>query len=58
MNFINTKAPLMERVFYPWLKETTLPFWSYDTQPYTTANVIVDFNKHADLKYLFVGSRP
>lgn len=48
----------MERIFYPWLKETTLPFWSYDTQPYTTANVTIDFSKHADFKYLFVGCRP
>jgi len=58
LNFINTRAPLMERIFYPWLRETTLPYWAYSNQPYTTANVTIDFNKHADFKYLFVGCRP
>jgi hypothetical protein len=58
LNIINTKVPLLERVFYPWMREVTLPYWSYDNQPYTTANVTISFEKHADFKYLFVGSRP
>lgn len=58
MNVINTKAPLMERLFYPWMKEVTLPYWSYDKQPYTTATIKVDFKKHSDFKYVFVGCRP
>lgn len=31
MNIMNTKAPVLERIFYPWLKEVTLPYWSYST---------------------------
>lgn len=58
MNIVNTKAPLMERLFYPWMREVTLPYWSYDKQPYTTATTTVDFQKHSDFKYVFVGCRP
>lgn len=58
MNILNTKASLHERIFYPWMREVTLPFWSYDTQPYTTATITVDYSKHADLRYVFVGCRP
>lgn len=31
MKILNTKVSLVERIFYPWMKECTLPFWSYDT---------------------------
>ena len=58
MTVINTKLPLMEFLFYPWMKEVTLPYWAYETAPYTTAEVIVDFSKHADIQYHFHGSRP
>ena len=58
MNIMNTKAPVLERIFYPWLKEVTLPYWSYSTQPFTTATITVDLAKHADLKYVFTGCRP
>ena len=56
--FVNTKVPLMERIFYPWMREVTLPWWSYDSQPYTTATITVDFTKHSDIKYKFFGARP
>lgn len=55
---INTKIALHERIFYPWMREVTLPFWSYDTQPYTTATITVDFNPHNNMKYVFNGCRP
>lgn len=58
ITFINTKLPLMERIFYPWLRETTMPFWVYADQPYTTADITIDFSKHTDIQYVFVGSRP
>lgn len=58
MNVINTKASLHERIFYPWMKEVSLPYWSYETQPYTTATITVDFTKHNDVKYVFCGCRP
>ena len=58
MEIINTKAALHERIFYPWLREVTLPWWSYDDQPYTTATVTIDFTKHNDVKYVFTGVRP
>lgn len=58
MDVINTKLPLMEMIFYPWMREVTLPYWSYDTAPYTTATITVDFSKHQDIQYVFYGCRP
>jgi hypothetical protein len=49
MDILCTKLPLHERIFYPWMREVTLPFWSYDTQPFTTATIKVDFSKHTDI---------
>ena len=53
MQIVNTKAALHERIFYPWLREVTLPYWSYASQPYTTATITIDFTKHNDCKYVF-----
>lgn len=58
MDIINTKLPLIERIFYPWMREVTLPYWSYQTQPYTTATITIDFSKHMDIQYVFYGCRP
>lgn len=58
MTILNTKAAVHERIFYPWMREVTLPYWSYNTQPYTTATITIDFTKHNDVKYVFCGCRP
>ena len=58
MTIINTKLPLMEMIFYPWMREVTLPYWSYEKAPYTTATIEVDMSKHTDIKYVFYGCRP
>ena len=58
MQIVNTKAALHERIFYPWMREVTAPFWSYTSQPYTTADITIDFTKHNDTKYVFYGCRP
>lgn len=58
MSIVNTKVPLFERLFYPWMREVSLPYWSYPTQPYTTATITIDFKKHADVRYVFYGCRP
>ena len=58
MKIVNTKAPLHERIFYPWLRETVSQHWCYNEQPYTTATIAIDFTKHCDLKYMFYGCRP
>lgn len=58
MNILNTKVPLFERLFYPWMREVTLPWWSYESQPYTTATITIDMSKHSDIKYVFCGCRP
>lgn len=58
MSVLNTKASLHERIFYPWLRETTLPYWCYDQQPFTTATITIDYTKHNDVKYVFCGCRP
>lgn len=58
MQILNTKVPLFERLFYPWMREVVLPWWSYGSQPYTTATITVDMTKHSDVKYVFYGCRP
>lgn len=58
LKIVNTRVPLHERIFYPWMREVTLPYWSYDSQPYTTATITVDFTKHNDVQYVFCGCRP
>ena len=58
MEVLNTRLPLIDRLFYPWMREVTSPFWVYDSQPYTTATIMVDFSKHTDLCYVFSGCRP
>ena len=58
MSVINTKVPLLDRIFYPWMQEIRLPFWSYETCPYTTATITIDMTKHSDIKYVFYGCRP
>lgn len=58
LEILNTKLPLIERIFYPWMKEVTLPYWSYETQPYTTATITIDFSKHMDIQYVFYGCKP
>lgn len=55
---VNTKVPLHERIFYPWMREVVSPMWHYDIQPYTTATITVDMTKHSDCKYVFCGCRP
>lgn len=58
LDILCTKLPLHERIFYPWLKEITLPYWSYKKEPYTTATITLDFSKHTDIQYVFYGCRP
>lgn len=58
ITIVNTRLPLLERIFYPWMREVTMPYWSYNSQPYTTATVIVDFSQHTDMRYVFCGCRP
>lgn len=58
MEIINTENPVIEKVFYPWMRETTLPFWCYPSQPFTTANITIDFKEHSSIKYIFYNCRP
>lgn len=58
LDILNTKASLHERIFYPWMREVTLPYWSYNTRPYTIATIVIDFTKHNSYKYVFTGCRP
>lgn len=58
LTILNTTASIHERIFYPWMREVTLPYWSYNEQPYTTATITIDFSKHNDTKYVFCGCRP
>lgn len=58
MSIINTKVPLLDRIFYPWMQEVRMPFWSYQYCPFTTATITIDMTKHSDIKYVFYGCRP
>jgi len=58
MDILNLRTPVIENIFYPWLRETTLPKWSYESQPYATANMTFDFTEHANIKYHFLNCRP
>ncbi len=58
MAVVNTKASLIERIFYPWMREVSYPFWSYPDYPYTTAEIIFDMTPHNVIKYHFLGCRP
>lgn len=58
LTLLNTKMPIVEYIFYPWMREVTLPYWSYDSQPYTTATTTISFDEHQDIQYVFTGCRP
>lgn len=58
LSIINTRDPVFERVFYPWLREVTSPIWCYPTFPYTKATITISFNEHSTVKYMFFGCRP
>ena len=58
MDIINVSSPIIENIFYPWMRETTLPSWLYNSQPFTTALISFDFSEHCNIKYHFVGCRP
>lgn len=58
MDIVCTKVPLHERIFYPWMREVTMPYWTYVEQPYTTATITIDFKRHTDMQYVFTGCRP
>lgn len=58
MKILNTRVSLLDRVFYPWMREISYPYWSYATQPYTTATITIDMTEHNDISYVFLGARP
>lgn len=58
MDIINIKSPIIENIFYPWMRETTLPEWQYSSQPFTTALISFDFTEHCNIRYYFAGCRP
>ena len=55
---LNLEKPVIENVFYPWMREVTFPKWVYESQPYTTATVTFDFTEHSNVRYHFFGCRP
>lgn len=58
LNILNTKTSLVDRVFYPWMRELAYPYWSYKDNPFTTATITISFASHNDISYVFLGSRP
>lgn len=58
MKILNTRVSLVDRIFYPWMREISYPYWSYAQYPYTTATITIDFSEHNDIRYVFLGARP
>ena len=58
LKILNTKVSILDRIFYPWMREISYPYWSYGTHPYTTATVTISFQSHNDVAYVFLGARP
>lgn len=58
MDIINTKVPIIEEIFYPWMREVQYPEWLYTNVPYTTANVEINLTSHSDVSYHLLKCRP
>lgn len=58
LEVINTKRPIIENFFYPWLRQVQSPKWIFEEVPYATADLIVDMTEHNNLKYHFINCRP
>ena len=58
MDLINTKVPVLEHVFYPWMREIQYPSWNYSSQPYTTADITISLISHSNVKYHILKCRP
>ena len=58
LKILNTRTSIIDRIMYPWMREITYPYWSYQDYPYTTATITIDFSEHNDIAYVFLGARP
>lgn len=58
LDIVNLRDPIHEQFFYAWMREITAPFWVYQTQPYTTANIAIDLSEHMGIQYVFLNARP
>lgn len=58
LEIINTKKPILENVFLPWMREVQSPQWVYPTHPYTKGTFELDMTSHNNIKYRFLGCRP
>lgn len=58
MDVINTKVPILEEVFYPWMREIQYPSWQYSDQPFTTADLEINLTSHSDISYHLLKCRP
>jgi hypothetical protein len=60
--FLSTERSLHEDVFYYWMREAAATFWTYENQPFTTANVTFEFldakYTRPYLNYIFTGVYP
>lgn len=58
LQILNTKVPIIENFFLPWLQEIQSPQWIYDNVPYTKATFSIDLRSHCNVSYVFLGCRP
>lgn len=58
LTILNTKEPVFESIFYPWMQEVSQPVWSYSDVPYTTVKIIIDLQPHSNFSYVFLGCCP
>lgn len=43
MSLLDTLVPLNEYLFYPWMREVNNPVWSYESMPYSLADIKISF---------------
>lgn len=58
MSIINTKYPLIENVFLPWINEVKSNRWKYKNHPYTKADIHVILEHAGNIEYKLFGVRP
>ena len=55
---VNLRRSMGEDIFYRWMREVVSPFWTYGSQPYTTARITIDLTEHTNIRYVFLNCRP
>jgi hypothetical protein len=59
LGILNTEYSLHEHIFYPWMRETTMSYWVYESRPYTHAKISIHIiDKEAEKVKPSTGIKP